>query len=58
MRISIRNAKRAFLDFRNARFKKLTILVAILAVTTLGGYGALKKISPRRLSFIRVKISL
>ena len=45
MRISIRNAKRAFLDFRNARFKKLTILVAILAVTTLGGYGALKHLA-------------
>lgn len=42
MRISIRNARRAFLDFRNAKFKKLTVLVAILAVTTLGGYGALK----------------
>ena len=42
MRISIRNARRAFLDFRNAKFKTLTVLVAILAVTTLGGYGALK----------------
>ena len=45
MRISIRNARRAFLDFRNAKFKKLTVLVAILAVTTLGGYGALKHLA-------------
>ena len=45
MRISIRNARRAFLDFRNAKFKKLTVLVAILVATTLGGYGALKHLA-------------
>ena len=45
MRISIRNTRRAFLDFRNAKFKKLTVLVAILVATTLGGYGALKHLA-------------
>lgn len=45
MRISGRNARRAFLDFRNAKFKKLTVLVAILVATTLGGYGALKHLA-------------
>lgn len=45
MRTSIRNARRAFLDFRNAKFKKLTVLVAILVATTLGGYGALRHLA-------------
>lgn len=45
MRISIRNARRAFLNFRNAKFKKLTVLVAILVATTLGGYGALRHLA-------------